>query len=325
MKGKQLPPVLLLAVSLLALIGCSPSLVETDPKLPPGFLDTPVPNVNLNAYLYLSQEAPTTVPLGLLVNVEALSPGSPDAIQIDHMAAFMGPDMQAFGAILGFGTDADARFVWQQVEGPLKQEVTGQQDGADIRLVRGSSLWTQSLTDALSNQDTSAFPEGRPDVWKLMRLFPASPPGQPVAAGFVRPNRVIIDSLAARAGLDLGSLSQALGTVNISNVAFATYSNNPIEIPAQMTPKYVQQYQVGTIFVARSSYPGFILSFFLNNFSGRMNLEDATVSGERVLYREFRDLHLFFKAIGNTIFFTLAPDRDFSERLMASVLDVQNG
>ena len=326
MKGKRLSPgtlIVLLAASFALLAGCNPTLVQTDPELPPGFLETPVPDVELNAYLYTSQEQPTIIPLELLLAEVSVPSGFPTEVGVQRMAAWMGPDLQSFGASLRFQDVQDATFVEEQMAERAREAVQSWRDGADLQLARGSGPWVEGLRSALSNGSTTDFQEAYPEVWKLLRLLPASPPGEVVAAGFLRPTSTVIDSLAARAGLNLGRFGPALGTVNVKNVAFAAYSNQRIVFPTEVTPEYIQEYQIGAIYIAQSSYPGFILSFFLDRFAGRVDLEETQVIGEAVLYREFEDVYLMVKVLGNTIFFTLAPSRDYAQELMAAVLAPQ--
>ena len=334
MKGKRLSPValiVLLAASFALLAGCNPTLVQTDPELPPGFLETQVPVAELNAYLYMSQEQPTIIPLELLLAEVPVLSGSSTAIisgfhtevGIQRMAAWMGPDLQSFGASFRFQDVQDATFVEEQMAERAREAVQSWRDGADLQLARGSGPWVEGLRSALSNGSTVDFQEAYPEVWKLIRLLPTSPPGEVVAAGFLRPTSTVIDSLAARAGLDLGRFGPALGTVNVKIVAFAAYSNQRIVFPTEVTPEYIQENQIGAIYIARSSYPGFILSFFLDRFAGRVDLEETQVIGETVLYREYEDVYLMVKVLGNTIFFTLAPSRDYAQELMAAVLAPQ--
>ena len=68
--------------------------------------------------------------------------------------------------------------------------------------------------------------------------------------------------------------SDPLGTVDVRNVAFAAYSNQHIVFPIEVTPEYIQEYQTGAIYVARSSYPGLILSFLLDRFVSSVDLKN---------------------------------------------------
>ena len=320
--------ILTLAVSMLGAFACSPKLVQADPKLPPGFLDTPVFSGDLNAYLYLSQSSPMALPLEPFGDIEQVQgdPLLPERLssetEIHSLAFWMGPDLDSFGGDVVF-TEETAAEIAELLLATKSDNVTSWRRGARVSLVRGTGLWATEMERMRRSGEALPFGEAYPKVWDLLRLLPESPPAEPVAAGFLKPTSTVIDPLASRAGLNLGRLAPALGSVNIDDVAFIAYSNRPIAVPERVTPDYLLEHQIGAILVTRSSYPGFILSFFLNNFSGRVDLEKIEVFGESVLYREYADVHLMVKAIGNTIFFSLAPTRDFTESLIASVLETQ--
>ena len=73
--------------------------------------------------------------------------------------------------------------------------------------------------------------------------------------------------------------------------------------------------------MARSTYPGFLLSFFLNTFADRVDLQsDTRVAGEDVLSRDLNGVHLLVKPLGSVIFIVVASEEQTSERLMESVL-----
>ena len=319
---------LALAVSVLAALACSPKLVQTDPKLPPGFLDTPVLTGDLNAYLYLSQGSPIALPLEPFGDIENIqgNPLLPERLSVEtdirSLAFWMGPDLGSFGGDVVFSEETVAEIA-ELLLATKSDDVTSWRQGARVSLVRGTGPWATEMERVHRSGQALPFGEAYPKAWELLRLLPESPPAEPVAAGFLNPTSTVIDPLASRAGLSLGRLAPALGSVNINDVAFVAYSNRPIAVPERVTADYLHEHQIGAILVTRSSYPGFILSFFLNNFSGRVDLNKIEVMGESVLYREFADVHLMVKSIGNTIFFSLAPTRDFAESLIASVLETQ--
>ncbi len=317
----------LLASALLIIAACSPTLVSTTPKLPPGFMAAEIPSGDLSAYLYLSQDDPVTMPLERFGEA-ALAAGNPrfttipEALEIDRLALAVGPDLDSYSGAIEFTHDLQAEMAEDVVSD--RSEVTSWREGKEMFLVRGTGGWADALESALRSGDSERFEDAYPDMWELMRLLPEAPPATPVAAGFVRVNQDILDSLTARAGVELGGLSQAFGAINVDNIVFAAYANDPLALPAEIEPDYFQEAGVGAIFVARSTYPGFVLSFFLGTFADRVGLEKETLSGgQEVLSKELANAHLFVKPLGNTLFLSLAPTREKAEALIASVLELQ--
>ena len=313
----------------LLLAGCSPSLVKGTPKLPPGFLEAPVPEGDLSAYLFLAQESPITIPLARFGNVEvagrefSLLGDIPIDIGIDSAAVWVGPGLDSFGARIEFQAETLARAADVLLTG--RAEVTHWREGTRLNLVRGTGTWTDGLEVSLRSGTASPFQDAYPDSWELMRLLPENPPMDPVGAGFTKVDSTLLDSLASKAGLGLSGLGQALGSINVTDIAYAAYTNEPLNLPEEFGRDYLEESGVGAVFVARSSYPGFLLSFFLNTFADRIGLETGTeVSGQDVLSREEGEMHLLVKPVGSIIFLVLASSSQDAELLMASVLDPQN-
>ena len=324
-------PLLLLApvLALLLMVGCSPSLVKTTPKLPPGFLEARVPACDLSAYLYVSQESPITIPLERFGD-PAQAPNNPkfatmpESLEINRLALAVGPNLDSFGGSIAFNDDLQAEMAEDVASG--RPEVIVWREGRELNLVRGTGGWANALEGALRTGDASPFEDAYPDIWDLMRLLPEAPPKEPVAAGFVHVSQDILDSLVTRAGLELEGVAQALGAINVSDVVFAAYADTSLTLPAEVGPDYFNEAGVGAVFVARSAYPGFLLSFFLGTFADRVDLEKGSLAnGQGVMFREMDDMHLVAKSVGNTLFLTLAPTREKAEALMTSVLEPQLG
>ena len=323
---RAFPLITVVLLLVLLLTGCSPTLAPTTPKLPPGFLEIRVPGGDLSAYLYLSQESPIAIslarfgdPVRALERLPLIGKIVPE-VGIDSLAAWVGPDLDSFGVRVMF-----QQKLWAQAAEVMllgRDEVTRWREDGELYLVRGTGGWADAMKLALQSGDASRLQGAHPDIWELMSLLPEQPSMDPVAAGFVRADSDLMDSLSVKAGLDIGGIAQAFGAINVTDVAFVAYADAPLALPMEIGPDFFNKAGVGAIFVMRSTYPGFLLSFFIDNFADRLELEKGSVvSGQDVLVREFKDVHLVVKALGNTIFLSLAPSRVQAEALMASALE----
>ena len=329
MKNRHIPsPFLIipLVLTVILLAGCSPTLARTNPKLPPGFVDTPVPAGDLSAYLYIRQEGSAVrIPATRFgdiqreIRISGRTVAIPGEVEVSRVVASVGPNLDSFAATAVFTDGTAARVAQELLAG--RAEVTSWRDDNQVNLVRGTSSWATSLEGALRAGDGTPF-EGAYPAWDLLHVMPEAPPGEPVAAGFVKVDSALLDSLSARAGLDLGGFGQAFGAINVSDIAFIVYADAPLALPARIGPDYFKQSGLSAIFVVQSTYPGFVLSFFLDNFSDRVGLNKGSIAGgTEVLSREFNDVHLVVKDLGNTLFLSLAPTREKAEALMASTLE----
>ena len=293
----------------------SPTLLETAPMLPPGFEEARLPDGDFNAYLYVSHSAPIAVPPEAFGEPAGASAQS--GLELSSLGAWVGPNLDSFGAKVEFQEQVQA----QAAEAALGDDVERWREGDVLRLVRGEGAWADDVETAMRAGDGVAFKDKYEDIWRLLRLLPDEPPFEPAAAGFISADSDLLDSLTSRAGLDLGGLGQALGTINVENIAYAAYAEDELRLPEHVDSEFVRDSGVAAVFVARSTYPGFILGFFLNAFADRVDLEsDTRIAGEDVLSRDMDGAHLLVKPLGSTIFIVVASEERNSEKLMESVL-----
>ena len=293
----------------------SPTLLETDPMLPPGFEEARLPDGDFNAYLYVSHSAPIAIPMEAFG--ESASPSAQPDLELSSLGAWVGPNLDSFGSKVEFQQQVQA----QAAEMALADDVERWREGGTLRLVRGEGAWADDVETAMRAGDGVTFKDKYQDVWRLLRLLPEEPLLQPAAAGFIRADSDLLDSLTSKAGLDLGGLGQALGTINVEDIAYVAYAEDVLRLPEHVDSEFVKDSGVAAVFVARSSYPGFILAFFLNAFADRVDLEsDTRIAGEDVLSRDMDGVHLLVKPLGSAIFIVVASEEQNSRKLMESVL-----
>jgi hypothetical protein len=317
--------VTLLAVVAAALLlgACTANPEPGTPKLPPGFLEAGIPAGDLSGYLYLSQESSLVVSLDLLGDFQTTSladlAGTSVAVSISDIAAWVGPNLESFGGRVSFNATVSPDTAQAVLSSRVDFDVWRRD--SQVLFVRGAGEWANGIKSSLQSGDTQRFQDAFPDTWALMGLLPSDPPATPVAAGFSSTSGGTLDELSSKMDLDLGGLSQAFGAINVTEIVFAAYANDAIIIPGQIYRDFLSSSRVGAIIVARSTYPGAILSFFLDSFADQIGLSDGpTISGEEVLSRELDGIHLLVKPLGNTIFLTIAPSQAMAEALMASAI-----
>ena len=306
---------LLASIVALFMVTRSPTLLETDPMLPPGFEEARLPEGDLNAYLYVSHSASIAMPLTAFGESAGAST-EPD-LELSSLGAWVGPNLDSFGARAEFQQQRQA----QAAETALADDVKKWREDSVLRLVSGQGAWADDIESAMRAGHGVTFKEKYEDAWRLLRLLPEEPSLEPAAAGFISVDSDLLDSLTSRAGLELGGLGQALGTINVENIAYIAYTEDELRLPESVDREYVRSSGTAAVFVARSTYPGFLLSFFLNTFADRVDLQsDTQIAGEDVLSRDLDGVHLLVKPLGSVIFIVVASEKQSSEALMQSVL-----
>ncbi|MBI4202837.1 MAG: hypothetical protein HY532_06995 [Chloroflexi bacterium] len=317
----------LLGAALLLSLGCTQGPAQRDASLPPGFTEARIPNAGLNAYLYASQGSPIRLPVkwfggGDPQAIAALA-ALGDTVDVQSIGLGVGTTLDHFGGQIAFTSEDEAETAVQLASSrPAKLEVW--RSGADVGIVSGSGDWPASVKASLQAGDSVLFSEAYPAAWELLRMLPASPPDAPVAAGFAKVEGGLLDSVSGRMGLGLTGVTQALGGLQVTDMAFIAYAGQPLGDIETLSADYLRQQDASFIVAMRSGYPGFLLSFFLSSFATQAGLEKgATASGQEVFTGEVDGNYLVVKSIGNVIFIAAATDRAKAEALVDAVLAQQ--
>ena len=328
-----------------ALTGCAEGIPQRDPELPPGFADYLLPDVDINGYIYIQQAEPFVIPishfadeellgelgevpqgLGELAQALGVELGIPEQLELDLLSLIVGPEVEnAFGALFEFAQDSHAAFAVSALEQEaLEERPWYLQRGTELFVSPDKGGWIADFQDAVTSGQRVRLEDKYEDAWRAIRMLPEDAPGEPIAAGFVRVDRVLLEALAERAEVDIGILTPALGVIRIRTASFAVYSDGPVQLPEEATEAYFRSAGLSAVYIARSGYPSFLLSFFFDNFADRVGMEKVTLSnGETALHVQMEGLeglHLVVKNLGSTIVFTLAADQQRAEELMASTI-----
>ncbi len=323
--AKTVGIIAMLMMASLVWVGCSQELARTTPKLPPGFLEAQVPAGDISAYLYVSQGSPTTIPSSVFgfipdaLQSEGRTFVVPHVLEVAKLSTWVGSSLDSSAWDAEFRDGAHAQIMEKLAA--EKADVAAIRAGILMSAVQGRSEWAKAMESSLRANQRSPFKDAYPAIWELLHLMPEAPPGKPVAVGFVHVNEALMNSLASKAGLNLSGVGQAFGAANVSDVAFVAYADTPLIVPEQIGPSYFKEAGLGAVFVAQSTYPGFVLSFFLGSFADRAGLKKGpTIKGQQVLVKEIEGAHLMVATVANTFFVALAPTREKAEALLTSTL-----
>ena len=310
-------------------LACEEGVVPGNPLLPVGFADTQVPQVPLSAYLYINQGEAITFTTAHFLDEETLDKGQllslPETVGLDALRMWAGPSMGSFGALFDYASAQEAQVISQflQLQQEGLQGVWHRQEADQFSLVNGSDAWATSLRDALEQGRGVALEEEYPEVWETVRMLPENPPSQPVAAGFIRLDEELIESFASKAGIEAPGMAPAAGFMRIKAIAFAVYTDAPLVVGDEVNQSYFTEAQVSGVFVARSSYPGFLISLALSILSSRTALEEVSLNEDTsAFYLPLDQLHLMVSHQGSVVFGSLAPSRERAQELLASALGV---
>ena len=310
--------------TIVLLCACSSGVIDVDPQLPHGFIEVGIPDVEIGGYLYLAQMSPQRISLGVFGKENIFPPEAPKDAKVSWISAFLGPTIEDFGGRVRFEREDVVQYVGSMLkESRNNRGVWHGVFGHEMRVARGTGAWMQITRESLESGRLVSMKVGHPEAWEMMRLLPAeSPLGlNPVAAGFMYNSEGLVKSLLDRQGVDGTGISSALSYARVKVMAFTVYTDQLLDITADVAQDYRQSSDVGIVLVSKSGYPGFLVSFLFGNFVGQAGMENIQIGEEKVYYLKLaEDVHMFVKNLGSVLYFTVAWNRDKAEYLMENIL-----
>ncbi|MEE2700579.1 MAG: hypothetical protein VX800_00125 [Chloroflexota bacterium] len=311
---------LFLSILLIATLGCTSPPTQVNPKLPADFGQVFVSGENLSGYIDIRQEPSFTVATNLFGGSDKLS--LPSGISLKRFSlASRARNTSITGKIELADHSVSPHLETLLSENPTRSVIRNQET---LTFVQGSNSWSSNPLGLGERQESFSLSKEYPDVWTLFQWMPASPPAEPIAAGFVSVEDFTLETWTNQAKLELQGLTQVLSTIHVANVAFVVYSDSPLNIGKSIDHGRYDTEDISAMVVMKSAYPGFLLSFFLNNFADRVGLEKHSGTfDEEVFILKNETANILVKPIGSTLFLALGPDQDTVTMLISSILSQQ--
>jgi len=309
------------AAALGLLAACNGDAIRGDPALPPGFVESGIPSVRINAYGYADAGAPVSVPVSAFGDPD----GGSDGIAALRVVSLVNDPTSDYATLTEFADEVDALRAGDIAAGDIagKPDHWVQVIGSSVALGRSAGDWGDAVIDAWTSGGGAAIEKQDPDVWEALRLFPEEPPAPPVAAGFVRNVADLMDDLLDSTGVGLPGLADGLSLVRVDSVAYVVYADGVGMLPSAPSRQALRELDAGVLAAAQSGYPGFIVDLMFSNFVERSGLAEVDVDGVLAHHRTVHDLHLMLNHYGPTIFIALSPSRGGAEELLRSVIASQ--
>lgn len=294
------------------LAGCEATPGVSTPLLPSDFTNTPVPDVNLDGYIYLNQGNPITIlPDFLAPNIHQIS--------VESAQLWLGSDANSIGGAVSFQNQADAQLISQLIKS-YKAPVWSLTNSKVIYAVNNDSLqWTSSLKNALSQHQMASVTGKYPEVANDFAYFPAEPPSKPFVAGFINLDSNLAESIGTSFGLSLHEYTTALKSAKISRVNFIVYSAQPITISSKtLNEAYINSLQLGILAVGHSAYPSIALSAFFDKAMSDAGFTKQTVSNIDLYEYPLAGVKVLVAHKGNVIYAAASRTKELTEKLLLS-------
>lgn len=311
---------LLILILISVLAGCTETRAQ-EAQLPDGMSLARVPRIPLDGYLYARQGQPLALP-GTMVGLP-LNPA------IQSLEAWIAPSesTESIGALLTLSGQADAEAAFRFI--PERPDLWKLQTGNSIYIVWGTGKGSEDLKRAIQDKQFVSLKEADKDAWRLIERLPGSPAPRPLAVAFVRTEDRLINFVQKNSPLGADeSLSTAIELAKIKAVAAAFYSTRDLQLADFLSSAGRKDAGIGGILVARSSYPGAIISTALGQAAPRLNLEKTSVDGRTAYYRAAdtptgEKVHVLLSNSGQHIYVNGAADLSRTQQLFRWVWGIK--
>jgi hypothetical protein len=305
----------------LAFVGCASTSNSGGALLPEGIESAEIPQVDSKGYLYFNPGYPIVVSGGLFNLGLSDDASLSETISMERATLILGSTTANLGASLEFSSVGDSQSVWNMVKDTLDaEEFWGRNQDDLILLATGDQGWRDAVTSAYADDDLISVREQSPSGWNLLSNLPKEPPSKPVMAGVLQIDADMLQSLMSSENLEVERIGNAFGLVRVDSLAFAVYTDDPLNMSTEFSYERILNSSSGILFVSQSSYPSPIVSFMLGVMSDRTDLELIELATTNARYRTVDDLHLIIKNRGSLLYVSIATSKDDAEALMISAL-----
>ena len=279
---------------------------------------TLVPDVNLDVYIYIKQLTGTTVPRSLI--------GLAIDIQIDSLAIWgvINNDIYSIGGMLNFLSVSEAGNLYPQL--PQKSDIWTKLVGSSIYVVQGSGVPTESLKNAINNNNFKAYDDS--NALAQIAAMPYSSSIKPVAICIVKPSQASINLLKQYVDTKTVNTVQNIYTwAKPQIIVIGLYSTETIDIAdldQKINTKTLSDTDLGVVASANSVFPGFIVSPIATRLLKNEGFTKI-ISGNLTEYQTSinigngQSIPALLNVAGNRVFATVSGNEPYAQILMSKI------
>ncbi|MFC2020814.1 hypothetical protein ACFLU1_03360 [Chloroflexota bacterium] len=326
MKVKLINNKLIVTVLLLFLIstplitvGCQEEVTQPPPTSTHSDLSTTlVPNIDLDMYVYVKQDNPTTVPKDLV--------DTPLDVVGESLALWGIPteDSIILGGGLTFVSAADAVKIHAQISG--QANIWTKLSERTIYFVQGSGIVAETMKAAISKNDFKYYDDE--NALQEVALLPDSGTTKLAAIGIVIPSGKLTELIANNINPDYsGMVNTLLTQARLQVITVGLYAPQQIDV-AEITQRIergsIWESDLGILALIKSGLPGFVVSPIIKNILDDAGYVETTI-GELTLYKgsldvgNGKDIPILIRVDGNRIYATVSGKESYVRTIITNV------
>lgn len=323
MKDKSKTKLLIIGLALtmaisISVVGCQEK-EEPRAKAPSAeaLSSTLVPNMDLDVYVYLKQDSPTTLPAEMI--------NAPLDIDVESLAIWgvITEDDFAFGGALTLTSAAQADKVHSQIT--PQAETWTKLSGSTIYLVQGSGTAAESLKRAISNNDFKYYDDIK--ALEAVDKLPGGGTTRLAGVAVARPTKALF-SYIARGGEGMGMVNTIMTLARLEVIAAGVYSPGPIDVARVATVMEreggIPNLDLGILVLLKSGLPGFIVEPAVKKLLTEADFTERSL-GELTLYQgsfdtgEGEPIPVLVRIEGNHVFAAISGKEAYAQTLITSI------
>jgi len=276
---------------------------------------TLVPDIDLDMYVYVKQDDPTTVPKSLI--------GTSLDMVAESLALWGIPTEDAFilGGGLTFVSAADAAKTHAQISG--QAEIWTKLSDRTIYFVQGSGTVAETMKAAISKNNFKQYDDQ--NALLEVALLPDSGTTKLAAIGIVIPSETLTELIAKNIDPAYsGMVNTLLTQARLQVVTVGLYAPQQIDVAGVMQ-KIERgsnwEADLGILALIKSGLPGFVVSPIVKSILDNAGYVETTI-GELTLYKGFldvgngKDIPILIRVEGNRIYATVSGQESYARTII---------
>lgn len=303
--------ILLFAVVAFALLNWNEAALPGK-ALPPPFDGWAVPDVPMNAALYVAPRRPSAV---------FIRGGDGQKKEL-RVISFEGVAIDPVHEYAARAELADAEDVSEAADA-LEEGMWSRRHPQTLWYGEPDNAWAETVRTAWGEGALAPWKERDATVRRGWLLLPDDAPSPLLGLGFIRNREDLLDRTFGEVEVEAEGLGAALRLARINMVSFGLFGEFD-EAPPQLDSEVLRGTNSGVIVVGESSYPAFVVGLLWDRVASAAELDAITLGGEQAHYRSLEgDWHMTAKRYGRTFYFAVAASRTEAEGLVVAIIESQ--
>ncbi|MSQ32926.1 MAG: hypothetical protein EXR60_00675 [Dehalococcoidia bacterium] len=300
---------LLLAISIVA-AGCGIGQPAEPASFPAGLAEARVPDVELEAFVYI---------VGPTGGAVARELGFSAEVPAGSLSVWLAPweGELVLGATVELPSEQTARLAAAELGVRTSRALAL---GRQVVVVQGDSTAAAGLAAAIERDGLVAFASRNPQAMEVIQWLPAQTAAPPDVVAYARLSEAVLEHLAQRTGnQELADVAVGIRSARISRAAVAVYAPEGLPLATLGDLEQLGDHAAGIV-VAPARLPASVVGTVLRSAAGGLGLQEAALPSGPAFTRSLGSQRLYVANLGNKLYISFSPDEARAQALLDGAL-----